>query len=451
MPSFEYPELAFAQIFLLFISVIWLLKQNDEIPLLISSFMFYIASYRYWAVTSGINQWINLSDIGIAAVTNDSAIRALAYIVFGQICLLATYMMGQRKILPLIVPTGNYPFLQWLCPKVIFFGLFCLPLVITARASVIAQARAGRSLAFQVSSYLQLFPLVLIGIATLILCLWKFGGLTSLSKKIAAIAILTGVAYLTFSPSGRFQFLGWIIASAVILSSSYRPKNRLVVLASVAILGISMFGLAGVMRGPELSGDALNQAAWERTLSAEDANMLDGFALVESIYPKQLDFRWGMDHLEILMRPIPRAWWPEKPVGGGYMLKFGLSDPTKGTTLGFSPSLFGSFYSEGGIIGIIFCSIIYGASMAVIVRHSVRLQPFAGLLLRAILCASLIPLLRGGDLPGIYAWIGMAFWPCFLLLWIKRSELKLRFPSSYGFYHSVESLPLRDAYKDLSI
>ncbi len=437
MPLFEYPELALTQIVLLFLSGIWLLRRNDEIPLLISGFMFYVASYRYWAVTNNINKWLNLSYFGLDSVTDDTAVRALTYIVFGQICLLATYMLLQRQILPLTVLTGDRSLVRWLRPKVILLGLFCLPLVVNTRSNVIAQVQAGRSLAFQVSGYLQLFPLVLIGIATLILCLWKFGGFSSLQTKIAAIAILIAVAYLTFNPSGRFQFLGWVVASAVILSSSYRPKPRLVVLASIGILGISMFALAGAMRGP-VAGNALNQAAWERSLSAEDANMLDGFAILQSVYPQRLDFRWGMEHLEILMRPIPRALWAEKPVGGGYMVEFGLSDPNKGTTVGFSPSLFGSFYAEGGIIGIVFCSLLYGAILAAIIRYSTRLQPFASILIRAILCASLIPLLRGGDLPGIYGWIGMAFWPCFLLLWIKRSELKLKFPSLYQVHYPAE-------------
>ncbi|MEB3338131.1 MAG: hypothetical protein VKJ46_11755, partial [Leptolyngbyaceae bacterium] len=54
-----------------------------------------------------------------------------------------------------------------------------------------------------------------------------------------------------------------------------------------------------------------------------------------------------------------------------------------------------------------------------------RVKPFAGILARSILCASLVPLLRGGDLPGIVAWIGMSFWPCFLLIWLKHEEFRL--------------------------
>ncbi len=142
-----------------------------------------------------------------------------------------------------------------------------------------------------------------------------------------------------------------------------------------------------------------------------------------------------MEHLEILLRPIPRSLWPEKPVGG-YMNQLGLITADTGFTLGISPTLFGSFYAEAGLMGIAVFSSVYGAILAAIVRYTARLQLFAGVLIRAILCASLIPLLRGGDLPGIYAWIGMAFWPCFLLLWLKRSDLKLKLSKLSQDYYS---------------
>jgi hypothetical protein len=37
-------------------------------------------------------------------------------------------------------------------------------------------------------------------------------------------------------------------------------------------------------------------------------------------------------------------------------------------------------------------------------------------LIKGITIASMIPLLRGGDLPGIYAFIGMSFWPVFYFI-----------------------------------
>jgi hypothetical protein len=426
MTLFEFPELICTQIALLILSGIWFLRRNDEIPLLINSFLFYIASYRYWAVTHGINNWVNIGNLGFEAITKEAAVGALSYIVFGQICLLTTYMCQQRRVIPPVIEIRDTAFNRWLRPKVIFFGLLCLPLVVFIRAQVAAQVSAGSSLAFQVTGYLYLFPMVLVGIASLILCLWKFGGFSSLPTKIAAIAILVGVFYYTFAPTSRFQFLGWIIASGIILASSLRPKTRLIIFATIAVLGLISFAVAGALRNPELSGDALNQAALERAFGAEDANMLDGFVLMQQVYPKRLDYSFGMEHLEVLLRPIPRAWWPQKPVGG-YMNKLGLTINGGKATLGISQSLFGSFYAEGGLFGILIFSILYGTIFANIVRYSTELYPFASILVRAIFCACLIPLLRGGDLPGIYAWFGMAFWPCFLLLWNKRRYFSLRF------------------------
>lgn len=429
MPLFEFPELVLIQIVLLVISGIWMLRRNDEIPLLISSFVFYFSSYRYWVVTNGMAQWVNITNFGFERITNEAALGALSYIIFGQICLLATYMLRQRNTLPILAPVADPSFSQWLRSKIFFLGLFCLPLVIIVRSRVNAQVEAGNSLAFDVSGYLYLFPMLLVGVATLIFCLWKFGGLPSQQNKIVAFLILSGVAYLTYNPYSRFQFLAWLIAGGVILTCSYRPKTRLILIAVFAVIILSLFAFAGAMRNIQGAGENLNQAAVERASSSEDANMLDGFVLMQQIYPKRLDFSWGMEHLEILMRPIPRALWPQKPVGG-YMNKLGLTVGRSGT-LGISQSLFGSFYAEGDVFGILFFSVIYGTILAAIVNYSTQLQPFASILIRGILCACLIPLLRGGDLPGIYAWFGMAFWPCFLLLWSQRKYFRQNLYPSY--------------------
>lgn len=437
MALFEYPELALTQIALVVISANWMLRRNDEIPLLLSCLLLYVSSYRYWAVTHGFNYWLNLSNYGLAPVTEESATDALNYIVLGQICTLTTYMWRQKQTIPIITKwgTGPNPFFDWLRPKAIWFGLVCFPLIIVARNNIQAQTAEGRSLAFEVSGYLQQFPMVLIGIATLLLCLWQLGGMTSLRDKFVTILILVGVSNFTFSTSGRFLFLGWLATAGIVLSSSYKPKARLTILVMVAALGVSIFAVAGALRGTVEEG-ALNQAAWERFFSAEDANMLDGFALLKAAFPDTVSFRWGMAHLEILLRPIPRAIWPDKPVGGGYLMEAGLVDPSTGATLGFSPTFYGDFYSEAGLFGVLLFASLYGAVLGTIVKRSAGIHPFAGVLIRAILCSALVPLLRGGDLPGIYAWIGMAFWPCFLLLWLKRKAFK-RWSNSFLLDHSI--------------
>ncbi|NJM99039.1 MAG: oligosaccharide repeat unit polymerase [Phormidesmis sp. RL_2_1] len=425
---FHYPELALTQGILIVLSIRWLFKRNDELPLLLNSLLFYVTSYRYWAVNQGINNWISLSQYGLSPVTNESAVDGLNYIVMGQILLVATYMYKQTAVIPSIEPKmlKMSPFFRWVRPKVLIFGVICLPLSLFARSYVRSQFLAGKSLAFQISGYASMLPMVLIGIATLILCVWKVGGMPKLTHKVIAAVILAGVVNYTFRISGRFQFIGWIVTAGIILSSTYKPKLRLMFLSLCATAGAAYFGIAGVLRGVAqgyIPTEQIDTATWLRLSSAEDANMLDGFVMLKEAFTHIVPFRFGMAHIEILMRPIPRALWPNKPVGGGYLQAVGLVDPTTGSTLGFSPTLFGDFYSEGGLIAIIIFSILYGLLFAYIVRLSLKLHPFSGLLIRAILLSSMVPLLRGGDLPGIYSWIGMSFWPCFLLMWLKRKEL----------------------------
>ena len=429
MAILSYPILLSAQIILIIISISWFLKRNDVIPLLISAFLFYVASYRYWAVTSGMGRWVNVTAF-LSTNPEADALNALACIIFGQICLLGTYRSYQKQSISVAQVESHNSILTWLKPKVLYLGLLCLPVVIATRSSVMAQMSSGRSLAFQVSGYLYLFPMVLVGVAVLTVTLWKFGGLTTVSNKLVAVAILYGVFHLTYNPGSRFQFLGWLIASGIIVSSIYRPHKRLLIFGVTVTLAMFLFATAGAMRGISSSEVSLQESAISRAFDAHDANMLDGFVIVRSVFPHHLDFRWGMEHGEILLRPIPRSLWPNKPVGGAYMEYLGLSDADAGTTVGFSPTLFGSFYIDGGIIGIIFWSFIYGRALAGIVNYSLTIQAFAGVFVRAILCACLIPLLRGGDLAGVYAWFGMAFWPCFLFLWIKRRELNKNISTS---------------------
>jgi oligosaccharide repeat unit polymerase len=295
-------------------------------------------------------------------------------------------------------------------------------LVILARVIAESELVKNRS-ALEISSYLLLFPFALIGVSILNIALWKTGGYRLLGYKVIGALILLYVAYLTFGPHMRFQFLGWMAGAAIIIAINNTRKNRLIILGGAAVLGIAAFAVAGSMRDNASRLNETGNPALERFVTANDANMLDGFVLLEQVYPDRLGYTWGMDHVEILLRPIPRSLWPDKPVGG-YANRLGFNDYDEGITT-ISPSLFGSFYAEGGLVGIVILSIIYGAGLAKIMSYSIRLQPFACLILRAVLCASLVPMLRGGDIAGSYAWIGMAYWPCFLLLWWKRKSLRI--------------------------
>ncbi len=401
-------------------AAVWLTRRRDEIPLITSLLLFYVFSFRLWALLEGWTSPVTLSNFGFEDVEPENAVMAQGIAVLGQSVLLGIYMLVQRRRID--VPGALAPAspLRWLRPRVFALAGGCMALSMFARRAVGVQVAEGRSMGFEVSSYMILFPLALVGSAILLGALWRAGGLTSAAEKGLAFGVFVLIALLTFGPSMRFQFLGWLLGVTIIFSSGQGLRRRLSVGAVGLLVALALFTGAGALRGTD-AGEDFQQQAWERFAYAHDANMLDGFVLLRQVYPDMLNYSFSQEHFEILTRPIPRAIWPNKPVGG-YMNKLGIVTADTGFTLGISPSLIGSFYQEGGIPGVILLSAIYGFVFARIIRFSTNVLPLTGMIIRGTVCAAIVPLLRGGDLPGIYAWFGMSFWPIFLLFWLRRRE-----------------------------
>jgi hypothetical protein len=424
--------LSLCQIAWIVLGVLWVARKRDEIPLLISVVLFYVFTFRFWALLEGWTSPVNLTNFGFNQLDSGSALEVHAIATLGETVLLSIYLLAQKRRIDVPHSLASPELLDWLKPRVLALGPICILISLIARRSVAIQTASGRSMGFEISSYLSLFSLSLVGVAILIAALWKSRAFRPGGETFGAAVLFAAIIYLTFQPGMRFQFLGWCVAVTIIFASGQSFVRRAQVLVTGLVGAVALFAVAGALRNPEDSTGELQQSAWQRFAFAEDANMLDGFALLRQVYPDVLDYSHGGEHLEIFERPIPRAWWPDKPVGG-YMNKLGIITADSGFMLGISPSLFGSFYQEGGLVGVVLLSIIYGFGFGRLVSFSVRIVPLTGLLLRGILAAAIIPLLRGGDLPGIYAWFGMSFWPCLLLLWLRRHDFFARIPYRQQF------------------
>ena len=442
--------LGLCQIAWILLGGLWVVRKHDEVPLLISTLLFYVFTFRFWALLQGWASPVDISNFGFDPIDSESALDVQAIAILAETALLSVYMLAQRRRIDVPHRLASPELLAWLKPRVLALGVICLLVSLQARWSVGAQIASGKSMGFEISSYMSLFSLSLVGVAILIAALWKSGAFYRKSGTFLAALLFVVIIYFTFQPGMRFQFLGWFVAVTIILSSGLSVIRRAQVLAIGLVGAVALFAVAGALRNDEDPTVELQQSAWERFAFAQDANMLDGFALLRQVYPRLLGYSYGGEHLEIFERPIPRRWWPDKPVGG-YMNKLGLITADTGFTLGISPSLFGSFYQEGGLVGVVLCSIIYGFGFGRLVSFSTRIVPLAGLLIRGILAAAIVPLLRGGDLPGIYAWFGMSFWPCLLLLGLRRREFFARILYPQQFADGVPVRLERDRSREHSL
>ena len=231
MTLFALITLSLCQIAWIVLGVLWVARRHDEIPLLISAVLFYVFTFRLWALLMGWASPANLTNFGFDPVDSGSALEVEAIAILGQTVLLSVYMLAQRRRIDVPKTLASPELLNWLKSRVVALGVICIPVSLLARRSVGVQIASGRSMGFEVSSYLILFSLSLVGVAILIAALWKSGAFHTGGERFVASLLFVAIIYLTFQPSMRFQFLGWFVAATIILSSGLSFVRRAQVLS----------------------------------------------------------------------------------------------------------------------------------------------------------------------------------------------------------------------------
>ncbi|SFC54840.1 hypothetical protein SAMN05421780_106215 [Flexibacter flexilis DSM 6793] len=395
------------------------LKYNDEWIALIVFFFISSGLNRYNVVMDKKASWVRVAysrGVDFFKMTDELGLEALNLFLFGTTMLSISYFYFSVQLKNVKVKKKDTPqqlnaYLNIHQPTIIFgfIGIFVVNTVTKAFGSLLSGA----------GSYLMLFGMALGGMIVLIyITIQSLSLRQNFFSKILLTVIMLFAIVNSYDPYLRFQFLSWAIAAGIVFlkNKSITQKLMYYVVGGSAI--IIVFAIAGVSRSQNLSKLSVSEImdkALARSSNAEDSNMLDGFMMTLQVYPQHLNYQYGMQHLEILMRPIPRALWPDKPPGG-YANKLGLNDNMQGNYVGISESLYGTFYGEGAIIGIILFCILYGYLFAKAFQYADRYSSDIKYLLKGVILASTIPLMRGGDLPGIIAFVGMSYWPIFLLL-----------------------------------
>jgi oligosaccharide repeat unit polymerase len=419
--NLPFEVIAAAQIAWIVASLIWFLRRSDELPLVISGISLYSMSYRFWVVEHGMTGWVNATDMGCDPITVSDALQALNAVLLGQTLLLGAYMVYQTKRFPPVRGTLSPAISNWLKIWIMSAAVLYLPLVVAVHHWLAANLTAGKSMAFQMSAYIYQLPYIAVAFIILLVALWRFGdwreGLRPVPLLLAALLV-----YTIYGADARFKVIGALLGAGIVLGAAYQTKTRILLLVPFTASLAALFSVAGSDR---LVGDtgAIEGRPLERFLDAHDANFLDGFVLNLQL-TRLYGYSYGGEHLEILYRPIPRSLWHNKPIGNYQLRSEGKDTDQSGGTVGISPSIFGDFYTEGGYVGIVICSILYGLIFAAFMRRAAQFNPLFAAILRGAFCGWLIALFRGGDIAGIVAWAFMSYWPVALFFYIWRREMR---------------------------
>jgi hypothetical protein len=402
------------------ISIIFYVKEKCEIPLFLALFNLMV-EYRSISLMLGYSKWVEF-DYEIYFVFNLDYAHKIS-----QLILLGTSILIYSFILFFSVPRSKfYDNNQMLTDfvrsksKTIIVGLILFSIFQLALSSSISQGYGFLAKLGNCSFVILMFMLI------------RSQGSGNLGFKILFFILFAGLSYVTYEPGLRFQFLGWLIPIGFYIMRNIKPLPKVALLFAGIFLVLIIFSAAGVLRYNKfeaISFKELYDKSLDRIKIADDINFIDGFIMVHQVYPKHLNHTYGLDHLGIFFRPIPRSIWPDKPLAGWVQNYYAKHGKEGVWAAGFSPTLYGVFYSEMGITGIVFFSVLWAFILGYIYKLTQLYNSDLKVFLVGILLASLIPILRSGDLPGDFAIVLMSYWP--ILIFVGQYNKYLKRIKSY--------------------
>lgn len=179
--------------------------------------------------------------------------------------------------------------------------------------------------------------------------------------------------YLGSKSRGLIVIAYCILVGFFFYSAKNRVNLRKIVLSACLIVGISYAGLRfgdireSVTRGVDIS--TIDTRADVDSLFSK----FNAFGAIENTvwlfeYMKADQVSYGATFASILTGPIPRAFWPEKPVGGGPQLRNMISpgsyDIVEGERLtSYSPGVIAESYMNFWLFGLILVGPVFGIGL----------------------------------------------------------------------------------------
>ena len=223
-------------------------------------------------------------------------------------------------------------------------------------------------------------------------------GIIFIRKYVLASLLATALAY--YFLGGSRSSLVWLAIAVMIVWAEVpdRRGNRrlglrpfvvcLVALAVVLILS-SIRSRMSIESAQEISPANTVEETWK------SLDTYTQFRRTLEFFPKHADYLWGYSFYGVVVNPIPRVFWEDKPIGVGKLASM-LYDGTPHNSIGLS--LPGELYANFGIVGALMGMFFSGLLMGVIYRWYQRQRGDYGALVIYVLVLSYVVWEVRGDI-----------------------------------------------------
>ncbi len=226
--------------------------------------------------------------------------------------------------------------------------------------------------------------------------------------RAAAIGLMLIVVTGDFLTGGRAAMLTGTLLPAVLLVHYLRRPIRMITLIGLILVALFMFIVVrivtrdAVYAGNEGQGTvALIQNAVlnvpQTTVGGQDAIPYDSLLVLTEADAHKEPLQWGSTYLSIFTYPIPRAIWPDKPLGGGNVWFTQKFFPTfyGEQKIETSISLIGESLANFDIPGVAVIMFAFGFGLAALYGRFVTRSGIIGAVAYAVTIGYAITLLRG--------------------------------------------------------
>lgn len=184
-----------------------------------------------------------------------------------------------------------------------------------------------------------------------------------LSPKTLVAAVLTGVMALFLAEGGGRRIIGVVFGAALLVYILSARKVRLRQFWVALIFAAALLWALGFMldyrnvgyRAAFSDDNPRTVLSSERDYYHVDDNFLR-LAQVVHLFPAHHPFVYGEYVLWVLVRPVPRVFWPGKPVDSG----FDLPEMVGMRGVSLSSSVLGELFASGGLVAVFLGGWLFG-------------------------------------------------------------------------------------------